>query len=78
MSNIGKFRMCCQNCEATHYGLTKTTMCLKCDRKRQTAEEKFEKRHAKVLLQNPDYFKDAEELANGLMRLCGAREYSLQ
>jgi hypothetical protein len=78
MSNIGQFRMCCQNCDSTHYGLTRTTVCLKCERKHQKAEEKFQKRYAKVLYENPDYFTDAEELADGLMRLCGARGYSLQ
>jgi len=67
--NIGKLRLCCQDCEVTHYCAKRTSHCVKCERKRGKAEEKFKKRYEKVLLENPDYFKEAEEFADDLLKL---------
>lgn len=69
MSNIGKYRLTCQSCEATHYSTTSKQVCSTCEKKRQQAEESFQKRYARILLENPDYFKDAEEFAQEMLKL---------
>ena len=70
MSNIGKFRLQCFDCEGFHYNATRVDACAKCERKRGRTHEKWLKRRARIVEKtDADYFKDAEEFADGMARL---------
>lgn len=61
--NIGKIRLQCFDCGVFHYGVERVEACAKCLRKREKNHLKWIKRYREVLLDNPTYFEEAEELA---------------